>query len=75
MSAADDSCSGHYVSVGARRISISNDPTEPSHVQIDECQQGVCTRKDADGDAMTVQAARPPGEYLGCWKVVRATGK
>lgn len=75
LSAAEDNCSGHYVSVGARSISISNDPTEPSHIQIGECHEGVCTRKDKDGDEMTFQHTRTPGEYLASWKLVSGTGK
>lgn len=75
LGAAEDNCSGHYVNVGSRSISISNDPTEPSHMLIGECHQGVCTRKDKDGDGMTTQSARPSGESLGTWKVVSGTGK
>jgi hypothetical protein len=75
LSAAEDNCSGHYVSVGARSISISNDPTEPSHILIGECHEGVCIRKDGDGDEMTLQTARTPGEYLASWRVISGTGK
>jgi len=72
---ADDNCTGHYVNVGSRSISISNNHEEHSHILIGECREGVCTRADKDGDSMTVQSAYTPGEYLATWKVVRGTGK
>jgi hypothetical protein len=75
LSVAEDNCSGHYVNVGAKSISISNDPTEPSHILIGECQEWLCTRQDKDGDAMTVQSAYTPGDYNATWKVVSGTGK
>jgi len=72
---AADNCSGHYVNAGSRSVSISSDPAEPSHVMIGECQGGVCTRRDGDGDAITTRTARAPGEYLGSWNLVSGTGK
>lgn len=74
--AAADNCSGHYANVGARSISVDNDRTKTSHVMIGECNsQGVCTRRDADGDEITVESAYTPGEYLATWKMTRGTGK
>lgn len=73
--AADDNCTGHYVNVGSKHISISNDPTEPAHVLIGECQDGRCVQKDKDGDEMTMQSSGATGDYLGRWKVTGGTGK
>lgn len=75
LSVAGDNCSGHYVNAGGRSISISNDPSEPSHILIGQCREGVCIRKDGDGDEMTLHTARTPGEPLERWKVVSGTGK
>jgi hypothetical protein len=75
LSVAEDNCSGHYVNVGAKSISISNDPAEPSHVMIGECHEWLCTRKDKDGDELTVQSAYTPGDYNATWKVISGTGK
>ena len=75
LSAAEDNCSGYYVSVGAKSISISNNPAEPSHILIGECHERLCTRKDKDGDELTLQTAYTPGDYNSAWKVVGGTGK
>lgn len=73
--AADDNCTGHYVNVGSRHISISNDPTESTHVLIGECHDGRCTQRDRDGDEMTMQSTGAAGDYMGRWKVTGGTGK
>lgn len=74
VSAAHE-CSGHYVGVGTKSITISNDPGSPSHVMVGECQGGVCIRKDRDGDEQTVHSAYKDGDAFATWKRVSGTGK
>jgi len=75
VAAAEDNCRGHYVTVGSKSVTISDDPTEPSHTMIGECHDGRCIRRDKDGDEMTIQSIRATGAYLDRWTLVSGTGK
>jgi hypothetical protein len=75
LSVAEDNCSGHYIHVGTKSVSINDDPAEPAHIMIGECHGLVCIRRDKNGDEQTVESAYTPGDYTATWKVISGTGK
>jgi len=86
LSVAEDNCSGHYVDVGSKHISISNDSSLPNDGAIGDCDAplfstakstwiGRCTLQDKDGDLYTYEWTRRAGAEKGLWNQVSGTGK
>jgi hypothetical protein len=86
LSVAEDNCSGHYVDVGSKHFSMSNDPSSPDAASIGDCDAasfstanstwiGRCTMQDKDGHLYTYEWTRRAGAEKGTWKHVSGTGK
>lgn len=81
LGTAADNCGGSTVTIGGKRVSVSNDPEAPGFPKTGACRTtgtgtGSCSYRDKDGDEVTDEWAEVPGargKYT--WRVVSGTGK